>query len=132
MRKSPPDGYTLCGVSGETLVYADFLYKNVGYNPKRDLAPVTNLFFNTQVLVASESLGIKSLAELPAVAQSRPLAFVAPAVAQRLFIQRFNKEHGIEIVNVPFRGGGEALSGLLNGTTRDRLLRRRELCAPDK
>ena len=116
--ESPPDGYTLCAVSGETLVYADFLYKNVGYDAKRDLAPVTNLFFNTQVLVAHESVGIKSLEELPGAAKSKPLAFVAPAVAQRLFMQRFNKRHGIEIVNIPFRGGGEALTGLLNGTTQ--------------
>jgi len=116
--ESPPDGYTLCALSGETLVYADFLYKNVGYNARRDLAPVTNLFFNTQVLVAHESLGIKSLKELPAIAKARPLAFVTPAVAQRLFLERFNKEHGIDIVNVPFRGGGEALTGILNGTTQ--------------
>ena len=116
--EAPADGYTLCALSGETLVYASFLYKNVGYDTKRDLAPVTNLFFNTQVLVAHESLGIKSLKELPAAAKAKPLAFVAPAVAQRLFIQRFNKEHGIDIVNVPFRGGGEALTAILNGSTQ--------------
>jgi tripartite-type tricarboxylate transporter receptor subunit TctC len=116
--ESAPDGYTLCALSGETLVYADFLYKNVGYDAKRDLAPVTNLFFNTQVLVAVESLGIKSLEELPAVAKTKPLAFVAPAVAQRLFLERFNKQHGVDIVNVPFRGGGEAITGLLNGSTQ--------------
>jgi tripartite-type tricarboxylate transporter receptor subunit TctC len=116
--ESAPDGYTLCALSGETLVYADFLYKNVSYDARRDLAPVTNLFFNTQVLVAHESVGIRSLKELPAVARAKPLAFVTPAVAQRLFLQRFNKVHGIDIVNVPFRGGGEALTGILNGTTQ--------------
>jgi tripartite-type tricarboxylate transporter receptor subunit TctC len=52
------------------------------------------------------------------VARAKPLAFVTPAVAQRLFMQRFNKDHGIDIVNVPFRGGGEALTGILNGTTQ--------------
>ena len=116
--EAPSDGYTLCALSGETLVYSDFLYKNVGYDAKRDFTPVTNLFFNTQVLVAHKSLGIKSLAELPTVAKAKPLAFVTPAVAQRLFLQRFNKQHGIDIVNVPFRGGGEALTGILNGTTQ--------------
>jgi tripartite-type tricarboxylate transporter receptor subunit TctC len=55
--------------------------------------------------------------ELPAAAKAKPLAFVAPAVAQRLFLQRFNKQNDIDIVNVPFRGGGEALTGILNGTT---------------
>jgi tripartite-type tricarboxylate transporter receptor subunit TctC len=116
--ESTPDGYTLCALSGETLVYDDFLYKNVGYDARRDFAPITNLFFNTQVLVAVSSLGIKSLAELPAAAKAKPLAFVAPAVAQRLFLQRFNKEYGIDIVDIPFRGGGEAITGLLNDTTQ--------------
>jgi tripartite-type tricarboxylate transporter receptor subunit TctC len=115
--EAPPDGYTLCALSGETLVYNDFLYKNVGYDTRRDFTPVTNLFFNTQVLVAHASLGIKSLKELPAVAKAKPLAFTTPAVAQRLFIQRFNKQNGIDIVNVPFRGGGDALTGILNGST---------------
>ena len=59
-----PDGYTICALSGETLVYSEFLYKDVPYSPRKDLAPVTNLFFNTQVLVANADLGVKSLKAL--------------------------------------------------------------------
>jgi tripartite-type tricarboxylate transporter receptor subunit TctC len=112
-----PDGYTLCALSGETLVYSEFLYKNVPYNPRRDFAPVTNLFFNTQVLVANAALGAKTFDELLAVAKSKPLAFSAPAVPQRLFLERVCRQQGIEIVTIPFRGGGEAITAVLNGTT---------------
>jgi len=113
---SLPDGYSLCALSGETLVYSEFLYKSVPYSPRADFAPVTNLFFNTQVLIASAALGIKTLRELLVVAKSKPLAFSAPAVAQRLFLERLNRQHGMEMVNVPFRGGGEAVTALLNGS----------------
>ena len=59
--ESMPDGHTLCVLSGETLVYSEFLYKYVPYDPRKDFAPVTNLFFNTQVLVAAEVLKVKTL-----------------------------------------------------------------------
>jgi tripartite-type tricarboxylate transporter receptor subunit TctC len=114
---SPPDGYSLCALSGETLVYSEFLYKTVRYNPRTDFAPVTNLFFNTQVLVANAALGAKTLDDLVTVAKSKPLAFSAPAVAQRLFLERFDRQKGIEMVSVPFRGGGEAITSILNGST---------------
>jgi tripartite-type tricarboxylate transporter receptor subunit TctC len=117
--ESEPDGHTLCALSGETLVHSEFLYKNLPYSPRKDFAPVTNLFFNTQVLVVNASLNVSNLDELAALAKAKPntLAYVAPGLAQRVFIERFKKQHGIDIVNVPFRGGGEAVAGILQGTT---------------
>jgi len=114
---SAPDGSTLCVLSGETLVYADVLYKNVPYDSRKDFAPVTNLFFNTQALVASAVLGVKTFDELVALAKTRPLAFSAPAVAQRLFLERLIQAKGMDMVSVPFRGGSEVVTSLLNGTT---------------
>jgi tripartite-type tricarboxylate transporter receptor subunit TctC len=111
------DGYTLCVLSGETLVYADFLYKNVTYNSRKDFAPVTNLFFNTQALVANTSLGVKTLKGLIALGKTKPLAFSAPAVGQLLFLKRLIGDNGLNMVSVPFRGGGEAIAALLNGST---------------
>jgi len=115
--ESTPDGYTLCALSGETLVYSEFLYKNVPYDPRRDFAPVTNLFFNTQVLVAAALLNVKTLDDLVLLGKTKPLAFSAPAVAQRLFLERLINEKGMNMVSVPFRGGGEAITALLNGST---------------
>jgi tripartite-type tricarboxylate transporter receptor subunit TctC len=112
-----PDGYTLCVLSGETLVYSEFLYKDVPYDPRKDFAPVTNLFFNTQALVANAGLDIRTIKDLIALAKTKPLAFSAPAVGQRLFIERLIKENGMNMVSIPFRGGGDAIAALLNGST---------------
>jgi tripartite-type tricarboxylate transporter receptor subunit TctC len=115
--ESMPDGHTLCVLSGETLVYSEFLYKYVPYDPRKDFAPVTNLFFNTQVLVATEVLKVKTLDDLILLAQKKPLAFSAPAVGQRLFLEQLIQQKGMNMVSVPFRGGGEAITALLNGST---------------
>jgi tripartite-type tricarboxylate transporter receptor subunit TctC len=115
--EAAPDGYTLCVLSGETLVYSEFLYKNVPYNPRKDFAPVSNLFFNTQVLVANTALGLKTFKDLFALGKTKPLAFSAPAVGQRLFLEKLIRNNGLNMVGVSFRGGGEAIDALLNGST---------------
>jgi len=115
--ESAPDGHTLCVLSGETLVYSEFLYKYAPYDSRKDFAPVTNLFFNTQVLVAAELLKVKTLDDLIHLAQQKPLAFSAPAVGQRLFLERLIQQKAMNMVSVPFRGGGEAITALLNGST---------------
>jgi tripartite-type tricarboxylate transporter receptor subunit TctC len=117
--ESPPDGYTVCLLSGETLNYNQFLYKRLPYDPQKDFAPITNLFFNTQALVVNAALNAKSLDELAALARARPktLAYVAPSLPHALFFEHFNRERGTDLVRVPFRGGGEAVTGILSGAT---------------
>jgi tripartite-type tricarboxylate transporter receptor subunit TctC len=79
----------------------------------------TNLLFITTALVVNSSLQVKTLDELAALAKARPktLAFVAPSMHQRLFFDRFNKERGIDLVGIPFKGGGDAVTGILSGAT---------------
>jgi tripartite-type tricarboxylate transporter receptor subunit TctC len=113
--EAEPDGYTVCILSGETLVYNEFLFKKLPYDPRKDFAPITNFFFNTQALVVSAALG----AELAALAKAKPgtLAYVAPSIPLGLFFDRFNRQNGTDLVRIPFKGGGEAVSGILSGTT---------------
>jgi tripartite-type tricarboxylate transporter receptor subunit TctC len=117
--EAEPDGYTICVLSGETLVYNEFLFKKLPYDPRKDFAPITNFFFNTQALVASAALGVHSLPELAALAKAKPgtLAYVAPSIPLGLFFDRFNSQNGTDLVRIPFKGGGEAVSGILSGTT---------------
>jgi tripartite-type tricarboxylate transporter receptor subunit TctC len=117
--EAPPDGHTICVLTGETLVYNRFLYKKLPYDPVKDFVPVTNLFFNTQALVVNASLNVKSLDELAALAKAKPrtLAYVAPSVPLRTYFERFNRERGTDLVGVPFRGGAEAVNGILSGAT---------------
>jgi tripartite-type tricarboxylate transporter receptor subunit TctC len=114
-----PDGYTVCILSGETLVYNEFLFKKLPYDPGKDFAPITNFFFNTQALVVSATLGVHNLPELAGLAKAKPgtLAYVAPSIPLGLFFEHFNRQNGTDLVRIPFKGGGEAVSGILSGTT---------------
>jgi len=111
-----PDGYTFCVLSNQGLVNSEFLYKNIPYT-LASFSPVMNLFYNTQVIVANASLGVRSLDELAALARANPgtLNYVAPGIFQRLFFDNFNKKHGTDLVGIPFKGGGDALTGVLSG-----------------
>jgi tripartite-type tricarboxylate transporter receptor subunit TctC len=115
--ESAADGYTVCALTGETVVYSELLYKKVPFDPRKDFAPVSNLIFNTQLLVVSASLGVTSLEDLARVAKQRPLAYMSPGIVQRNYLEQFNRRHGTDIVGVPFKGGGDAIASMLNGTT---------------
>jgi len=112
------DGYTICILPNEPLTYNLFLFKNLPFDPEK-LTPVTQLFFMTQVLAVNSSLNVNSLAELASLSKARPkmLSYSSPAYAQALFVEKFNEQNGADLVRVPFRGGGDAVNGLLAGTT---------------
>jgi tripartite-type tricarboxylate transporter receptor subunit TctC len=117
--EAPPDGSTICIMSNEVVTYNQYLYKNVGFDAEKSIAPVTNLFFLTQMLVVNSSLKVKSLAELAALSKAKPgtLSYSAPAAPLALFVDNFNKETGADLVRVPFKGGGDAVNGVLSGAT---------------
>jgi tripartite-type tricarboxylate transporter receptor subunit TctC len=67
-----PDGYTLCVLSSEPIVYSQFLFKSLPFNPEKDFEPITNLFFNTLAFAVNNSLGVKTVPELMALARKQP------------------------------------------------------------
>jgi len=115
-----PDGYTICIMPTDVLQYNRFAFKNLSYDLFKDLEPITVLFYLTQALVVSSSLNVNSLDELAAYAKAHPktLSYTAAAVPHQLFIENFKQETGADIVRVPFRGGGDAVNGMLTGTTQ--------------
>jgi tripartite-type tricarboxylate transporter receptor subunit TctC len=115
-----PDGYTICIMPTDVLQYNRFVFKNLNYDLFKDLEPVSVLFYITQALVVSSSLNVSTLDELAGYAKSHPktLSYTAAAVPHQLFMENFNRESGADIVRVPFRGGGEAVNGLLTGSTQ--------------
>ncbi len=117
--ESAPDGYTICTLPNDALVYNQFLFKNLPYNPEKDFAPITNAVFSTQVLVANADLKIKSLAGLAALSREKPgsLSYSAPGVPFWLFMENWKKKTGADLVRIPFRGGGEVVSSVLSGST---------------
>jgi tripartite-type tricarboxylate transporter receptor subunit TctC len=65
------------------------------------------------------SLNIKSFDDLVKHAKAHPktLTYMAPAITKVAFVEELNKKHGIDIVRVPFKGGGDAINNMLTGTT---------------
>jgi tripartite-type tricarboxylate transporter receptor subunit TctC len=117
--EAKPDGYTLCVMSSEPVTYNQFLYKSIPYDPEKDFQPITALFFNTLALVVSPDTKVKTLADMIALAKATPgkLSYATFAYPAVYFMSQLNKAEGIDIVRVPYRGGGEVVNALLGGTT---------------
>jgi tripartite-type tricarboxylate transporter receptor subunit TctC len=113
------DGYTICILPAETLAYNEFLFKEIPYNPEKDFAPVTNPFFTTQVLVANAALHVHTLPELAALSKAKPktLSYTAASIPLIAFMNKWTRDTAADIVKVPFRGGAEAVNGVLGGST---------------
>jgi tripartite-type tricarboxylate transporter receptor subunit TctC len=117
--EAAPDGYTLCVMPGEALIYNQFTFKSIPYDPDKSFQPITNLFFLTQALGVSAALGVKSLAELAAYSKAKAgtLSYSAPSSSLIVFMEKWKQETGADIVKVPFKGGGDTVNGMLSGTT---------------
>jgi len=112
------DGYTICILPNESLALNQYLYKELPYNPEADFVPITNPFFNPQVIVASAALNVHSLAELAAASKAAPgkLSYSALSVPMQMFVEEWKKKTGADLVEVPARGGGDVATGVLTGT----------------
>ncbi len=117
--EAPPDGHTICIMSNESVTYNIYMYPNLPFSIEKGITPITNLFFITQGLAVGADLKVKTLDELVAHAKAKPktLSYVAPAAPLILFMENLNRRHGIDLVRVPFKGGGDAINNILNGTT---------------
>jgi tripartite-type tricarboxylate transporter receptor subunit TctC len=114
-----PDGYTICILPSETLTINPVIYQS-DFDPWKALAPVARPYYLTQVFAVNASLGVKIFPELAALVKSKPKTFnyMAPQLSKVAFMEDFNKKNGTDIVRVPFKGGGDALTSMLNGTTQ--------------
>ena len=114
-----PDGYTICILPGETIVINPLIQPS-DFDPAKSLVPVARPYYLTQVFAVNASLGIKSFAELAALIKSKPKTFnyMAAALSKVAFMEEFNKKNGTDIVRVPFKGGGDAVNSMLNGTAQ--------------
>jgi len=117
--EAAPDGYTICVLSSEPVVYNQYLFKTIPYDPEKDLQPIANLFFNTLAVVINGDTKVKALSEMIAMAKAQPgkLAYATFSFPATYFMDKLNKAEGIDIVKVPYRGGGEVVNALLGNTT---------------
>jgi tripartite-type tricarboxylate transporter receptor subunit TctC len=117
--ESPPDGYTICVLSSEPVVYNQFLFKSLPFDPEKEFAPIANLFFNTLALVTNSTLEVKTIPELVALSKAKPhtLSYGTFSFPFAHFMERLKQETGADIVRVPFRSGGEVVNAVLSGST---------------
>ena len=115
--KAAPDGYTLVmGTTGTHAINAS-LYPKLSYDPVRDFAPVTRTALLPNMIVAHPSVPAKSVRELIALAKKRPgeLTYASSGSALYLSGALFTSMAGIELIHVPYKGGGQAMPALLGG-----------------
>ena len=113
-----PDGSTILLGSVGPLAIAPHLMK-LGYDPQRDLAPLTLGMSFPNVLVVHQGVGVKTLAEFVAMAKKKPgsldFASTGAGSASHLAGELFNLVAGIDTVHIPYKGGAPALQDMLAG-----------------
>lgn len=116
--KSAPDGYTIL-ISSNFLAVMPALYKKASFDPRRDLAPLSQLIATELVLVGTPKLGVSTLKEFIALAKREPgkLNHASTGVASQLHLtmEVIKNLAGIDVVQIPYKGDGPALSALLSG-----------------
>jgi tripartite-type tricarboxylate transporter receptor subunit TctC len=117
--KSEPDGYTLLlGYTG-TLAIGPSLYRDVGYDPRKDFSPVGMIGNAPSAVVVHPSFPVKSIPELIAYAKANPgkVNFGSAGVGSVNHItgEYFARSAGITLVHIPYKGTGPALTDLLGG-----------------
>ncbi|HEY7297757.1 MAG TPA: tripartite tricarboxylate transporter substrate binding protein [Xanthobacteraceae bacterium] len=116
--KAAPDGYTLLlSASGEA--WNASLYPNLKFNYMRDFAPVGTIARGVGLLVVTPSLPVRTVLELIEAAKAGPgkigVASAGIGSAPYMYWELFKSLTGVDMVHVPYRGGGPALTDLLGG-----------------
>jgi tripartite-type tricarboxylate transporter receptor subunit TctC len=116
--RAPPDGYTLLQATAANAWNAT-LYDNLNFNFIRDIAPVASIYRAPAVLVVHPSFSAKSVPALIAYANANPgkinMASGGVGSAQHVYGELFKMMAGVDMLHVPYRGGGPALADLLAG-----------------
>ena len=117
--RAPADGYTLMVGTDAIMTSNVFLYKNTPFDPVKDFAPITNAGANIICLAVHVDLPVRSVAELIAYAKANPgkLQYGSSGTGSphHLAGELLRQKTGIEVVHVPYRGGGATINDLIGG-----------------
>ncbi|MBX9944623.1 MAG: tripartite tricarboxylate transporter substrate binding protein [Reyranella sp.] len=118
-KAAAPDGYTLMVVTSGTFGVNPSLFPDLPYKPLVDFLPVSNIFLAPLVIVAHPSFPANTLGELIELARKEPgklsYASAGPGTSQHLSMELFKLRAKLDIVHVPYRGSGPAMTDLLGG-----------------
>jgi tripartite-type tricarboxylate transporter receptor subunit TctC len=114
-----PDGYTLMLANTSTLVIGPAVYKSIDYDPVKNFTPVAAFGTTSNLLVVNPAVPAKTVMEFVALAKAKPgtLSYSSPGLGTppHLIAEMFKLRTGIDIVHVPYKGGGQAVSDVVAG-----------------
>lgn len=117
--RAPADGYTLLFATSGSLALAPALTPKLPYDVFTDLAPITLVVINPQILVVHPSLPVHSVRELIKLAKSQPgkinYASVGPGSPNHMGMELLKSMAGIDMLHVPYKGTSPAITDLLSG-----------------
>lgn len=117
--RAPADGYTLLYGTNGTHAINQTLYGNLRFDPVGDFAPVSRLTEIAPMLVVNPALPVKNVAELVAYARANPgkinYASAGNGTTSHLAGEMFKTLAGVDIVHIPYRGGGAAMMDVIAG-----------------
>jgi len=117
--KAPPDGYTiLLGTIGSISINPS-IYKNLPYDPVRDLAPISLISFNPLMVLTHPSVPARNVKDLVALSKKNPKALTygsgGNGTSTNLAVELFKSMSGASITHIPYRGAPLAATALISG-----------------
>lgn len=119
--RAAPDGYTLLIGSNGPLTVNPFVNTGMSYDPLNDFAAVGMLSYTPHGLLMANKSGVKSLADLIALAKTRPVTLATSGVgsATHMTLERFKQATGADLTHVPYKSSGvllpDVIAGNING-----------------
>jgi tripartite-type tricarboxylate transporter receptor subunit TctC len=120
--RSAPDGHSLLMGTSGALTVNPHIFPNLGFDPAKDLAPVSLAFTTDNALIVNPNMPAKTVAEFLALARSRPGAFsygsAGAGSSTHMAAELFRLAAGIQVLHVPYRGSAPALNDTVAGNVQ--------------
>jgi tripartite-type tricarboxylate transporter receptor subunit TctC len=117
--QAEPDGYTILLAPDSNMVIAPHLYKNLPYDPLKDLVPVAKFGVTSLLLVTNASSGIHTVADLVDAAKKKPgglnYGTSGAGTNTHVVVEMLKQATGAHLTHVPYKGGSPAIADLLGG-----------------
>lgn len=118
-RAAAPDGYTLCVMNSDAIAFNPHILSALPYDPAKDFAPVTNLFFLFEGILGKSALPASTIAELREYAAKNPgklnFGTLGPGSSNDVFRQWLVQHWNVDIPGIPYKGGAPVITALLAG-----------------
>lgn len=119
--RAEPDGYTMLCTSSAIAILSS-IYSKMRFDPARDLSPIALVSVSPFVLVIHPSIQAKSVQELIALAKAQPGQIAAASsgigTTNHLSLELFKSMARVDLLHVPYKGGGPAIADLIGGQTK--------------